>query len=635
MLIAVSTNPRRYFDLGHENRPLGVGSTSSDPKSFPQSKNISDTQMEVAPTTQQVDTTVETKAARRKYAQGRKTLFNWITKEAPYTIIPSGHAQSLTEVPTCVPAPLDVFSRVYNESGFVDADKPRGELAGMWVALNVGVQTGTTDFAFVRQACEQLTKQQQLVEEAPRTKEESGAQTGAKRQREIAYGETTGTFTTGRVYYSSRAPFCAVPVVFTSSPRNLENLASSGGSGTFILQRLPDPQRATNSPTPSDVPSTFLPTSSVHVAIVPKSINVGVDYVVLAWCPSINPNLQLVPFLRALDETPLIVRRATMPLFTPIAITHIPGAYIVPDFVSQSEEEAMLTETSALQENGGAAPGNGVPQSEVPKWSTMHRRDVLHFMRQYDYATNSVVEGASAHLPSFYGWMADRLEVGADSSSDAVPFSQWPIPKGMRCDQLTINRYTYNSIRPVSGISHHVDSHRSFGPVIFALSLAASTTMEFQRPTALEAAYQTSASDSSLRNEGVISVPQRRSQALLPVALTNGVVANDALSALLCRSIHRETVLLEPRSLLILTHEARYLWTHAIAERHVDIIHDGTCGRLHDVPRCIPRATRVSFTFRKARDAALEGSVAPGGINGWGEHSVGTCPHPCMCDALN
>eukprot|EP00658_Telonema_sp_P-2_P052024 TRINITY_DN40151_c0_g1_i1.p1 TRINITY_DN40151_c0_g1~~TRINITY_DN40151_c0_g1_i1.p1 ORF type:complete len:148 (+),score=27.68 TRINITY_DN40151_c0_g1_i1:91-534(+) len=110
--------------------------------------------------------------------------------------------------------------------------------------------------------------------------------------------------------------------------------------------------------------------------------------------------------------------------------------------------------------------------SSAPKWSTMHRRDVMHFMRRYEYATNSVISAADASddLPGFYNWVADRLEMGimpsAASSNGEGGIRgtnpHWPIPKAMRCDQVTINRYTYDQQqgnsegekkRAVSGIS--------------------------------------------------------------------------------------------------------------------------------------------------------------------------------------
>lgn len=55
---------------------------------------------------------------------------------------------------------------------------------------------------------------------------------------------------------------------------------------------------------------------------------------------------------------------------------------------------------------------------------------------------------------------------------------------------------------------------------------------------------------------------------------------------------HRESMLLERRSLLILRDEARYDWEHGIARRK----NDRWQGQV------IPRARRLSVTFRRAKD---------------------------------
>lgn len=57
----------------------------------------------------------------------------------------------------------------------------------------------------------------------------------------------------------------------------------------------------------------------------------------------------------------------------------------------------------------------------------------------------------------------------------------------------------------------------------------------------------------------------------------------------------RATVLLPPRSLLIMSGEARYAWSHGICPRHSDIV-ETTNGITTQ-----GRGTRVSFTFRKVR----------------------------------
>lgn len=71
------------------------------------------------------------------------------------------------------------------------------------------------------------------------------------------------------------------------------------------------------------------------------------------------------------------------------------------------------------------------------------------------------------------------------------------------------------------------------------------------------------------------------------------VVSLSLLSACVMELRHvadgrREAILLEPRSLLVLSDEARYQWQHAIARRKSD--------RIQGV--AIPRQRRLSVTFR-------------------------------------
>ncbi|XP_076384941.1 tRNA (carboxymethyluridine(34)-5-O)-methyltransferase ALKBH8 isoform X3 [Megalopta genalis] len=103
-------------------------------------------------------------------------------------------------------------------------------------------------------------------------------------------------------------------------------------------------------------------------------------------------------------------------------------------------------------------------------------------------------------------------------------------------DQLTINHYL-----PGQGIPPHVDTHSVFEDSILSLSLGSACIMDFKRDD------------------------------------------------------EKVNILLPPRSLLIMSGEARYAWSHGICPRHNDIVKstDGTTTQ--------PRGTRVSFTFRKVR----------------------------------
>nr|CAD7425400.1 unnamed protein product [Timema monikensis] len=110
-------------------------------------------------------------------------------------------------------------------------------------------------------------------------------------------------------------------------------------------------------------------------------------------------------------------------------------------------------------------------------------------------------------------------------------------------DQLTVNQY-----QPGQGIPSHVDTHSAFEDPILSLSLGAPVVMEFK--------YQ----------EGR-NVP----------------------------------VYLPQRSLLVMSGESRYLWSHGISPRKTDIV-PTPCGTLsvHN------RGIRTSFTFRRVRQGECD-----------------------------
>lgn len=108
-----------------------------------------------------------------------------------------------------------------------------------------------------------------------------------------------------------------------------------------------------------------------------------------------------------------------------------------------------------------------------------------------------------------------------------------------RPDQVIVNEY-----EPGQGIAPHADCRPCFGPTVTTLSLASACEMEFRRP----------------------------------------------------HSERAESVLLEPRSLLVLSGPARYEWTHSIAKRKTDRTPTGQ----------IRRSRRVSLTFRTVNVATVQ-----------------------------
>jgi len=125
-------------------------------------------------------------------------------------------------------------------------------------------------------------------------------------------------------------------------------------------------------------------------------------------------------------------------------------------------------------------------------------------------------------------------------------------------DQLTVNKYL-----PGQGIPPHIDSHDCCTDTILSLSLGSGVTMEFRGP----------------KGEHV-------------------------------------PVWLPPRSLLIMSGEARYCWSHGITPRHCDTVPHSVLGLEQGLEglTLAHRDTRVSLTFRKT----FRGPCS--------------CPYPEFCD---
>ncbi|XP_029458309.1 alkylated DNA repair protein alkB homolog 8 [Rhinatrema bivittatum] len=130
-------------------------------------------------------------------------------------------------------------------------------------------------------------------------------------------------------------------------------------------------------------------------------------------------------------------------------------------------------------------------------------------------------------------------------------------------DQLTINQY-----EPGQGIPPHVDTHSAFEDEIISLSLGAETVMDFKHPDG------------------------------------------------------RTVAVMLPRcSLLVMTGESRYLWTHGITPRKFDVVQAterqkvGTVSSDTGNLTLNKRGTRTSFTFRKVRRTPCN------------------CAYPSVCDS--
>lgn len=167
--------------------------------------------------------------------------------------------------------------------------------------------------------------------------------------------------------------------------------------------------------------------------------------------------------------------------------------------------------------------------------------ELVHRLDAGDWSTE--LKRRVQHFGYRYDYKARRVT----PESCLGPLPGWIAPLARRLvsdghfadtpDQVIANEYL-----PGQGISKHVDCEPCFGPVIASLSLLSPSEMVFRK----------------------------------------------------LGSSTKENIILEPRSLVILSGEGRYGWTHEILARKSDMI-DGLRQ---------PRSRRISLTFRKTIDGA-------------------------------
>eukprot|EP01127_Copromyxa_protea_P019331 TRINITY_DN623_c0_g2_i1.p1 TRINITY_DN623_c0_g2~~TRINITY_DN623_c0_g2_i1.p1 ORF type:complete len:593 (-),score=135.34 TRINITY_DN623_c0_g2_i1:13-1680(-) len=166
--------------------------------------------------------------------------------------------------------------------------------------------------------------------------------------------------------------------------------------------------------------------------------------------------------------------------------------------------------------------------------------DLLNYIE----ASEGEWETLNKRLVKHWGYTFDYVKntVDRDSKNDNFPPIFQQIREKMKSldflpfqpDQITVNVY-----EPGAGIPQHVETHSAFEDGLVSLSLASQVVMDLKHP--------------------------------------DGTIAN---------------VPLPPRSILVLTGESRFLWSHGINARKTDTIGNSI----------IERKKRISLTFRKVRD---------------------------------
>nr|XP_012574592.1 alkylated DNA repair protein ALKBH8 homolog isoform X3 [Cicer arietinum] len=182
-------------------------------------------------------------------------------------------------------------------------------------------------------------------------------------------------------------------------------------------------------------------------------------------------------------------------------------------------------------------------------WNCLAKRRVQHYGYEFCYDIRNVnTKRCLGELPSFLSPTLERISsCPAFKNADSIVL-----------DQLTVNEYP-----PGVGLSPHIDTHSAFEDLIFSLSLAGPCIMEFRR-------YEDGAQLPRVASSTVTKVES-------PEDGSNFI---------------RKAIYLPPRSLLLISGEARYAWHHYIPHHKIDKVNG----------RVIRRASRrVSFTLRKVR----------------------------------
>ncbi|XP_010478904.1 PREDICTED: alkylated DNA repair protein alkB homolog 8 [Camelina sativa] len=178
-------------------------------------------------------------------------------------------------------------------------------------------------------------------------------------------------------------------------------------------------------------------------------------------------------------------------------------------------------------------------------WIGLAKRRVQHYGYEFCYGTRNVdTKKPLGELPSFVSPILERISLFSNLDNDQ---------SSLDLDQLTVNEYPSGV-----GLSPHIDTHSAFEDCIFSLSLAGPCIMEFRRYSV--STWKASTADAEKLGDS---------------------------------SCIKKALYLPPRSMLLLSGEARYAWNHYIPHHKIDKVKD-------KVIRRSPR--RVSFTIRKVRN---------------------------------
>lgn len=225
----------------------------------------------------------------------------------------------------------------------------------------------------------------------------------------------------------------------------------------------------------------------------------------------------------------------------------IPGLIYIPDFITRDEEILLLKEI----------------KSEY-KWDTTLSRRTAQFGFKYDYSrstkpepirpfTTKIAELVNKIIIRLTKIMSNDLVESKKSNNNRT------LEQDLEFDQCIVNEYL-----PGQGITPHVDHAEYFGGIIASLTVNSGCVMSFKPSTKYNNSRQSD--KSNVKN-----------------------VKKDI------------SFYLEPRSLVVLTGESRYGWTHEIPKKKNDDITNVSnvkIDKINSKNKTIPRGTRYSYTVR-------------------------------------
>ena len=272
----------------------------------------------------------------------------------------------------------------------------------------------------------------------------------------------------------------------------------------------------------------------------------------------------------------------------------VPGCTLVKDFVTPDEEAEILAVTD-----------------RDPRWQRLAKRRVIHYGYAFDYGTRNA-RAASEPIPECIRRLLTRAAALGNTGVEGAE-------RASACDQLTVNEYTAGI-----GLAPHIDTHSAFGPTLLSVSLAGHAAMEFRLHSEGQGQGKGRGQDGDGGNNGNgddgnsggggyadgdgdgdakgtkdnDGDGDNEDQPKVPDILHNHN-NNNHHGHRAPTPVARASILLPPRSLLVLTGEARYRWQHYIPHRKRDVI-AGEEECVYREPR------RVSLTFRETRTGPCE-----------------------------